>query len=131
MHLQTVQKARGCAQILCSISPFNNLFHAIIHISGIPSEFALLSEEPLSPPAGWKGAQACVGAGEGRGGFGSKHQVYSHHVDADAAHDVRRPLHLGHQQRLLQPQRGACLVQPRRVRITHTEFSCNVLMDFI
>lgn len=85
----------------------------------------------MSPPAGRQGAQACVRAGEGRGGLGSQHQVHRHHAHADAADDVRRALHLGHQQRVLQPQRGARLVQPRRVRITHarTHFSCNELMD--
>lgn len=66
----------------------------------------------MSPPAGRQGAQTCVRAGEGRGGSGPKHQVHRHHAHVDAAHDVRRPLHMGHQQRLLQPQRGARLLQP-------------------
>lgn len=66
---------------------------------------------------GREGAQTRVGAGKGRRGARAEYQVYSDHVDADAAHDVRRSLHVGHKQRLLQPQCGAGLVQPRRVRI--------------
>lgn len=64
------------------------------------------------PPAGRKGSQTRVRAGEGRGGAGSKHQVHRHHAHVDAADDVCRPLHLGYQQRLLQSQRGARVVQP-------------------
>lgn len=82
--------------------------------------FTHQSPKCLSPPAGWKGAQARVREGEGRGGFRPQHQIRCHHAHVDAADDVCRALHVGHQQRLLQSQRGARLVQSRRVRLPVT-----------
>lgn len=108
----TARKTQDCSP---TISPFNNLLHLIIHLPRKGCRLCALSQSCLFPPAGWQGAQARVGAGESRGGLGPKHQVHRDHAHVDAADDVRCPLHLGHQQRLLQSQRGARLVQPRRV----------------
>lgn len=95
---------------------------------GIAAVFTYQSPKCLSPPAGRKGAQARVREGESWGGFRPQHQIRCHHAHVDAADDVCRALHMGHQQRLLQSQRGARLVQSWRVRLPVTSPQSKTLL---